>query len=88
WRPRVDFFRIEGSVAAAERQKMVEAFEADGARARVFLLSTKAGNMGINLVAANRVVLFDACWNPAIDRQALFRCFRYGQTKHVYIYRL
>ena len=44
--------------------------------------------MGINLVAANRVVLFDTNWNPAIDRQAHFRCFRYGQTKRVFVYKL
>ena len=88
WRPGRDYFRIEGSVSGEQRQRMVDAFEREGATAKVFLLSTKAGNMGINLVAANRVVLLDASWNPAIDRQALFRCFRYGQTKHVFIYRL
>ena len=67
---------------------MVEKFESCKDRARLFLLSTKAGNVGINLVSANRVVLFDTSWNPAQDRQALFRCFRFGQDKHVYIYRL
>ena len=88
WVNDQDFFRIEGSDSGADRQRKVEAYEKCKTSARVFLLSTKAGNVGINLVSANRVVLFDTSWNPATDRQALFRCFRFGQNKHVYIYRL
>lgn len=56
--------------------------------AKVFLISTKAGNVGINLFAANRVVLFESDWNPAINEQAIYRCYRYGQKKPVYVYRL
>ena len=54
----------------------------------VFLISTKAGGLGCNLTAANHVVLFDTSWNPAVDLQAIYRCYRFGQRRHVYCYRL
>lgn len=53
----------------------------------IFLLSAKAGGVGLNLPGASRLVLFDSDWNPASDAQAMARIWRHGQKKSVYIYR-
>ncbi|CAI5470907.1 unnamed protein product [Closterium sp. Yama58-4] len=90
WTAGVHWYRIDGSVSAARRQTIVNRFNEprSNRQARCVLISTRAGSVGINLVAANRVVLLDGSWNPAHDLQAMFRVWRYGQTKKVFVYRL
>jgi len=91
WKRNQDYLRIDGSVDARERGGLIDTFHSDtaaGNQSKLFLLSTNAGGLGINLIAANRVVIFDSHWNPAVDLQAVYRCYRYGQTKPTYCYRL
>ncbi|KAL5114624.1 putative ATPase [Pleosporales sp. CAS-2024a] len=81
--------RIDGSVAQADRQAQILAFnKTDNKTAtNVFLLSTRAGGQGINLAAADTVILFDSDWNPQQDVQAMDRAHRIGQTRNVIVYR-
>ncbi|KAJ1918404.1 DNA-dependent ATPase protein rad54 [Mycoemilia scoparia] len=81
------YHRLDGSMQIAKRQRMVEQFNNPKDSSFVFLLSSKAGGCGINLIGANRLVLFDPDWNPASDQQALARVWRDGQKKTCYIYR-
>ncbi|KAM0274282.1 hypothetical protein ACHAQH_007989 [Verticillium albo-atrum] len=78
--------RIDGSVSQADRQDHIDAFNSDP-DFKVFLLSTRAGGQGINLTAADTVILFDSDWNPQQDLQAQDRVHRLGQTKPVVIFR-
>ena len=88
WVPGKDYYRMDGSTPADTRKIWCKFFNrATSHRMRLFLISTKAGGLGINLVAANRVIIFDASWNPSHDVQSIFRVFRFGQTKPVYVYR-
>ncbi|KAH9517068.1 hypothetical protein DERF_007768 [Dermatophagoides farinae] len=89
WEKGVDYFRIDGSVKIERRDLSTKLLnDPKNKKARLMLISTRAGGIGINLVGANRCIIFDCSWNPANDVQALFRIFRFGQVKPVYIYRL
>ncbi|SPN99701.1 related to proliferation associated SNF2-like protein [Cephalotrichum gorgonifer] len=79
--------RLDGSVGQESRREMIKTFNTDP-ETRVFLLSTRAGGQGINLMAADTVILFDSDWNPQQDLQAQDRCHRIGQKRPVIIYRL
>ncbi|KAL8272041.1 hypothetical protein Esti_004165 [Eimeria stiedai] len=83
--------RLDGSTSIKKRHELITKFndpDSSAATSFVFLLSSKAGGCGVNLVGANRLVLFDPDWNPANDKQALARVWRDGQKKTCYIYRL
>jgi len=82
-----EYCRIDGSVGVFDRQRMIDSFNNDP-NIFCFLLSTRAGGLGINLTAADTCVIFDSDWNPHQDSQAQDRCHRIGQTKPVAVYRL
>uniref|UniRef100_A0A674EW60 Chromodomain helicase DNA binding protein 4 n=1 Tax=Salmo trutta TaxID=8032 RepID=A0A674EW60_SALTR len=79
--------RIDGGVTGGMRQEAIDRFNAPGAPQFAFLLSTRAGGLGINLATADTVVIYDSDWNPHNDIQAFSRAHRIGQNKKVMIYR-
>uniref|UniRef100_A0A8B9ITM5 DNA helicase n=1 Tax=Amazona collaria TaxID=241587 RepID=A0A8B9ITM5_9PSIT len=82
------FQRLDGSIKGEIRKQALDHFNADGSEDFCFLLSTRAGGLGINLASADTVVIFDSDWNPQNDLQAQARAHRIGQKKQVNIYRL
>lgn len=83
----ISYARLDGSTPASSRDALVTSFNKSN-KHKVFLLSSKAGGVGLNLVGASRLVLFDNDWNPLVDIQAMARIHRDGQKKPVFIYRL
>ncbi|KAF7667870.1 hypothetical protein LDENG_00040700 [Lucifuga dentata] len=81
------YSRLDGSMSFADRDENMTKFSKDP-EVFLFLLSTRAGGLGINLTAADTVIIFDSDWNPQADLQAQDRCHRIGQTKPVMVYRL
>ncbi|XP_038597218.1 chromatin-remodeling ATPase INO80 isoform X2 [Tachyglossus aculeatus] len=81
------YMRLDGSSKISERRDMVADFQ-NRNDIFVFLLSTRAGGLGINLTAADTVIFYDNDWNPTVDQQAMDRAHRLGQTKQVTVYRL
>ncbi|CAG7734687.1 unnamed protein product [Allacma fusca] len=79
--------RIDGRIRGSIRQDAIDRFNAEGAEQFVFLLSTKAGGLGINLATADTVIIYDSDWNPHNDIQAFSRAHRIGQKNKVMIYR-
>ena len=91
----LNFLRLDGSTAVRERQGLIDTFNSPQASdpsspsfIGIFLLSTKAGGLGINLTAADTVIMHDLDFNPVNDRQAEDRCHRIGQTKPVTVYKM
>jgi SNF2 family DNA or RNA helicase len=78
---------FDGSTSSTEREKAIQEFQNDH-ECRVFLISLKAGGIGLNLTAADYVYIVDPWWNPAVEQQAIDRTHRIGQTKNIFAYRL
>lgn len=81
------YLRLDGNVASNKRQTLIDLYNNED-KYFVFLISTRAGGIGINLSSADTVIIYDNDWNPQEDIQAIDRCHRYGQTKPVVVYRL
>ena len=87
-RRKYPFERIDGRIRGNLRQAAIDRYCRPGSDRFVFLLCTKAGGLGINLVAADTCIIYDSDWNPQNDLQAQARCHRIGQKKDVKMYRL
>lgn len=83
----VKYEYFDGSTSAPDREKAIQSFQNDES-VRVFLISLKAGGVGLNLTAADYVYIVDPWWNPAVEQQAIDRTHRIGQTKNIFAYRM
>jgi len=83
----IPFAYFDGSTTATDREKAIREFQ-DNDSCRVFLISLKAGGVGLNLTAADYVYIVDPWWNPAVEQQAIDRTHRIGQTKNIFAYRM
>jgi helicase SWR1 len=81
------YVRLDGSTKVGDRQLLVDRFNCSK-KIFLFISSTRAGGVGINLTSADTVIFFDSDWNPAMDKQAMDRCHRIGQVRDVHVYRL
>merc|ERR1719431_2495293 len=82
------YCRIDGQTNHDDRQRQIDEYNAPNSSKFIFMLSTRAGGLGINLATADIVVLYDSDWNPQVDMQAMDRAHRIGQKKQVKIFRL
>ena len=83
-----EYCRIDGETSLEARERMISEFTQKNSTKFIFLLSTRAGGLGLNLMTSDTVILYDSDWNPQVDLQAMDRVHRIGQTKPVLIYRL
>lgn len=83
----IPYVYFDGSTSSTDREKAIEEFQSND-ECRVFLISLKAGGIGLNLTAADYVYIVDPWWNPAVEQQAIDRTHRIGQTKNIFAYRL
>jgi SNF2 family DNA or RNA helicase len=85
---KLSYLMLTGSTAPKDRDSLVQQFNDEESEQKVFLLSLKAGNAGLNLTAADYVFLVDPWWNTAVEQQAIDRAHRIGQTKNVFAYKM
>jgi non-specific serine/threonine protein kinase len=83
----IEFEYFDGSTSPVDREKAIQNFQTNE-NCRVFLISLKAGGVGLNLTAADYVYIVDPWWNPAVEQQAIDRTHRIGQTKNIFAYRM
>jgi len=88
WFRNWQYCRIDGQTPHEDRDRQIQEYNAEGSSKFLFMLSTRAGGLGINLYTADVVILFDSDWNPQMDLQAMDRAHRIGQKKQVRVFRL
>jgi SWI/SNF-related matrix-associated actin-dependent regulator of chromatin subfamily A member 5 len=84
----LNYARLDGNTSLDDRESQIADFVRPDSDINIFLISTRAGGLGLNLMTANIVVLYDSDWNPQMDLQAMDRAHRIGQTKVVQVFRL
>ncbi|CAO3622217.1 unnamed protein product [Cunninghamella blakesleeana] len=87
WWKGYEYCRIDGQTNQEDRVDAIDEYNKPGSEKFIFLLTTRAGGLGINLTSADIVILYDSDWNPQVDLQAMDRAHRIGQTKQVYVFR-
>jgi len=84
----IDPIFLHGGVTSAKREQLVDRFQSDDPSCPIFILSLRAGGVGLNLTSARHVIHYDRWWNPAVENQATDRAFRIGQTRTVHVHKM